>query len=82
MNITRKSPRKRLFTEPQTISQSSPSKMAKVMATDHKYVNTKSCVEVEITWLKKEIKDKKQKIHRRNKIIKTKKDLVKQWNEK
>ena len=78
----RKSPRKRLFIEPETILQPSPSKLAKISASDHAYANTQGYPDVELSELKKQVKTLKQKVRRRNKKVKSLKDLLQSLRDK
>ena len=71
----RKSPKKWPFVEPVPVNEPSPSKVTKYLASNHPYANTKTCPETQVSALKKQVIVLKQKVRRRNKKVKTMKDL-------
>ena len=79
--VTRKSPKKRFFVEPEITFEPSPTKIAKVSVVDHAY-SKKSQPEAEVSQLRKHVKILKQKVRQRNKRMKCMKDLMKSLKEK
>ena len=76
-----KSPRKRKYEEEPScsvgLSKASPSKVAKVVTTEHSYANKRINVDEKLQTYKKQVKALKQQVRRKNKKIKNMEELLK-----
>ena len=76
-----KSPKKRKYEEEPScsvgLSKASPSKVAKVVTTEHSYANKRINVDEKLQTYKKQVKALKQQVRRKNKKIKNMEELLK-----
>ena len=79
--MKRKSPKKRKYEEEPScsvgLSKASPSKVAKVVTTEHSYANKRINVNEKLQTYKKQVKALKQQVQRKNKKIKDMEELLK-----
>ena len=79
--MKQKSPKKRKYEEEPScsvgLSKVSPSKVAKVVTTEHSYANKRINVDEKLQTYKKQVKALKQQVRRKNKKIKNMEELLK-----